>query len=77
MAKCSAKTALPIWLLAVTPHRGEDEIIALVLESVRQFARAGEAQDDNDGILLARLRLNHEGRRSKTQRERAACQRDY
>jgi phosphoserine phosphatase RsbU/P len=34
-------------------HRGEDEIIALVLESVRQFARAGEAQDDMT-ILLAR-----------------------
>ena len=34
-------------------HRTEDEIIALVLESVRQFARAGEAQDDMT-ILLAR-----------------------
>ena len=34
-------------------HRGEDEIIALVLESVRRFARAGETQDDMT-LLLAR-----------------------
>jgi sigma-B regulation protein RsbU (phosphoserine phosphatase) len=40
-------------LVVRNAHRGEDEIIALVLESVRQFARAGEAQDDMT-ILLAR-----------------------
>jgi sigma-B regulation protein RsbU (phosphoserine phosphatase) len=40
-------------LVARNAHRGEDEIMALVLETVRQFARAGEAQDDMT-ILLAR-----------------------
>jgi sigma-B regulation protein RsbU (phosphoserine phosphatase) len=40
-------------LVARNADRGEDEIIELVLESVRQFAGAGEAQDDMT-ILLAR-----------------------
>ncbi len=40
-------------LVARNAHRSEDDIIALVLESVRGFARAGEAQDDMT-ILLAR-----------------------
>jgi sigma-B regulation protein RsbU (phosphoserine phosphatase) len=40
-------------LVARNADRSEDEIIELVLESVRQFARAGEAQDDMT-ILLAR-----------------------
>jgi sigma-B regulation protein RsbU (phosphoserine phosphatase) len=40
-------------LVARNAHRSEDEIMNLVLESVRGFARAGEAQDDMT-ILLAR-----------------------
>jgi sigma-B regulation protein RsbU (phosphoserine phosphatase) len=40
-------------LVARNAHRSEEEIIDLVLESVRRFARAGEAQDDMT-ILLAR-----------------------
>lgn len=40
-------------LVARNADRSEDEIIELVLESVRQFAGAGEAQDDMT-ILLAR-----------------------
>ena len=40
-------------LVARNADRSEDDIIRLVLESVRGFARAGEAQDDMT-ILLAR-----------------------
>jgi sigma-B regulation protein RsbU (phosphoserine phosphatase) len=40
-------------LLARNYHRGEGEIIDLVISSVRQFARAGEPQDDMT-ILVAR-----------------------
>jgi len=42
-----------IELLAKNSERPENEIINLVLESVRQFAKAGEAQDDMT-ILIAR-----------------------
>ena len=40
-------------LVARNAHHNEEHIIDLVLDSVRQFARAGEAQDDMT-ILLAR-----------------------
>ena len=40
-------------LVARNAHRDEAEIIDIVVETVRQFARAGEAQDDMT-ILLAR-----------------------
>jgi sigma-B regulation protein RsbU (phosphoserine phosphatase) len=40
-------------LVARNAHRSEAEIIDIVVETVRQFARAGEAQDDMT-ILLAR-----------------------
>lgn len=42
-------------LLAKNAHRSEDQIIELVLDSVRNFARSGEAQDDMTILLARRL----------------------